>query len=223
MKGALFRHPVRPVGLIPAGVFLLGWKHHLQADDLVPHVAHRHQKRARARRVANTKTDDLLATQIIAAALLRHTLEQPCRSVCRSTCRVGRDLGGAAFGVFLPSAHDLTLFRRHPPGLDLDLLRLARTPVTETTEDQRFVFLGPMLMDDVPTVFFLALVLRSLAPGQLAQNQRLLRLKAVVCELPQNLIEHNQPPRSHRSLGNSRTVCSLGQQGVVPQPRVHYA
>lgn len=48
-----------------------------------------------------------------------------------------------------------------------------------------------MLMDHIPAVFLFALVLRGLAAGQLAEREWLRRLKAVVSELTENVIEHN--------------------------------
>ncbi|MNR61432.1 hypothetical protein D3C85_1831840 [compost metagenome] len=45
VEGTLFRHAIGPIGFVPAGIFLLLRKDHLQADNLVPGIAHRHQKR----------------------------------------------------------------------------------------------------------------------------------------------------------------------------------
>ncbi|MNF69905.1 hypothetical protein D3C84_517990 [compost metagenome] len=42
MEGTLFRHTVGPVGLVATCVFLLCREDHLQTDNLIPHVTHRH-------------------------------------------------------------------------------------------------------------------------------------------------------------------------------------
>lgn len=55
MESALLRHAVRPIGLVPAGILLLGWEHYLQANNLVPDIAHWHQESAGARRIAASK------------------------------------------------------------------------------------------------------------------------------------------------------------------------
>lgn len=191
VEGTFLGHAVGPIGLVAASVLLLLRVDNLKSDDLIPHIAHRHQDSTGARGVTHAHADDLFTIQVGATALLRHTLEQARGTIGSTACSVRSDLGGAAFTFFLASAHNVTLLLAHAPGLDLDLVAVARTPITEATKNQRLVFLGAMLMDHIPAVFLFALVLRGLAAGQLAEREWLRRLKAVVSELTENVIEHN--------------------------------
>ena len=206
--GALFGHTMRPIGLVAAGISLLLGVDHLQPDDLVTRGGHGDQQCPGTRGITHTHPDDLLAFQIGAAALFRHAFEQARRAIGSPASGIGGNLSGTALGVFLTSTHHVALLLTHAPGFYFDLVAVARAPITEAAENQNFVFLGAVLMDHVPAVFLLALVLCSLAAGELAESQRLRRLKAVVSELTENVIEHNEYLLFHSVVGRLHSVCN---------------